>query len=328
MKTKSALPKSTISLNEILEKEKKMLELLSKGGTSKIIAESLGYTDGTARVYLHNMYKHLGVRNKTGAVAWYLERIAKRDRLAEGGWTEGPTSATSFGDFAVKTDLNACLGVMSIFIGPHSKQWEVAQPLNKADQAIEPEQQERIRARSRRLWNAHLKGEFAEAKREFDAGHLSKIFVESITDALMVAMMLQLGGFTGSAKKAANLISSRQGAGIGISRDERAVLAAIADAVERRSEQAVAALSQLAAKNAAKPVFRQLVSVALFHIYKMHGDSAHACECANSIWVDAENARKHLQSIGVKFLTDETQLPNVPKISRAKLNQYFEKILA
>ena len=205
-----------------------MLELLSKGGTSKIIAESLGYTDGTARVYLHNMYKHLGVRNKTGAVAWYLERMAKRDRLAEGGWTEGPTSATSFGDFAVKTDLNACLGVMSIFIGPHSKQWEVAQQLNNADQAIEPEQQERIRVRSRRLWHAHLRGEFAEAKREFDAGHLSKIFVESITDAFMVAMMLQLGGFTGSAKKATNLISSRQGAGIGTSRDERAVLAAIA----------------------------------------------------------------------------------------------------
>ena len=328
MKTKSIVPKSNISLDVISEKEKKMLELLSKGGTSKIVAASLGYTDGTARVYLHNMYKNLGVSNKTGAVGWYLERIAKRDRQANDGLSEGPTSATSFGDFAVKTDLNACLGVMSIFIGPHSKLWEIAQQLNNANPERDPDQTERMRARSRRLWNALLKGEFAEAKREFDAGHLPRIFVESITDAFVVAAMLHLGGFTGSAKKAVNAISSRQGASIGISRDERAVLAAIADAVERRSEQAVAALTQLAAKNAAKPVFRQMVSVALFHIHKMRGDTARARECANAIWVDAEAARQHLQSIGVKFLTDENQLPNVPKISRIKLNQYFEKILA
>ena len=305
-----------------------MLELLAKGGTSKIVAARLGYTDGTARVYLHNMYKNLGVSNKTGAVSWYLDLVNKRDRQSDDQLREGPLSVTSFGDFAVKTDLNACLGVMSIFIGPHSKLWEIAQQLNNANPAHDPEHVERIRARSRRLWNALLKGEFAEAKREFDAGHLPKIFVESITDAFVIAAMLQLGGFTGSARKAVNAISSRQGASIGISRDERAVLAAIADAVERRNGQAVAALDQLAAKNAAKPVLRQLVSVALFHIHKMQGEAARARECANAIWVDAETARQHLQSIGVKFLTDENRLPNVPKISRAKLNQYFEKILA
>ena len=323
MKTKSTMNPETIT-----ETEKKMLELLAKGASSKIIADSLGYTDGTARVYLHNMYKRIGVGNKTRAVIWYLDVIAKRERSPADSAREGVPSGNSFGDFALQTDLLACLGVMAIFIGPHSKMWEIAQRLNTDNAPRAAGEVERIRARSRRLWNSLLKGDFADAKREFDAGLLPRLFVESTTDAFVLAAMLQLGGYSASAKKALASISSKQGASIGITRDERATLAALSDAVDRRSDSALAALHQLAAKSAPKPVFRQLLSVALFHIYKLRGDLARARECADSIWADAEAVRQHLLSIGVKTLTVENRLPDAPKISRAKLNQYVEKNLA
>ena len=47
----------------LTETEKKMLALLVKGASSKKIAQSLGYKDGTARVYLSALYKHIGVAN-------------------------------------------------------------------------------------------------------------------------------------------------------------------------------------------------------------------------------------------------------------------------
>ena len=55
-------------------RSRRMLELLAQGAGSKLIAKELGYQEGTMRVYLHNLYRKIGVGNKTEAVIWYLRR--------------------------------------------------------------------------------------------------------------------------------------------------------------------------------------------------------------------------------------------------------------
>src|ERR1700733_13423634 len=52
----------------------RMLELLAEGASARVIARKLGYSEGTTRVYLHNLYRVIGVRNKTEAVIWHLNR--------------------------------------------------------------------------------------------------------------------------------------------------------------------------------------------------------------------------------------------------------------
>ena len=327
MKTK-AKTQTQISAPVISETEKKMLELLVRGASSKIIAQSLGYKDGTARVYLHSLYKRIGVNNKTSAVTWYLgnkgdgaaARGASREKLA--------ARAESFGDFAVDTDLLASLGVMAIFVGPHSKMWEVASRLKEGNARSDPLDVERVRANSRHLWNALLRGDFAEGKREFEKGFFSKLFVESSTDAVVLSSMLMLGGYSASATKALAAMPARKGASLGITRDEQAALAAISDAVDNQSESALAALHQLAANGVSKPVFRQLVVVALFYLYKMRGDLDRARVFANAIWADAESVRHHLQALGENTLSVESRVPEPPAVVPAVLNRYLEKLLA
>ena len=54
-----------------------MLELLAEGASARIVARKLGYSEGTTRVYLHNLYRAIGVRNKTEAVIWHLGRVRR-----------------------------------------------------------------------------------------------------------------------------------------------------------------------------------------------------------------------------------------------------------
>lgn len=322
MKTKTATPPAVIS-----EAQTKMLELLAKGASSKSIAQSLGYKDGTARVYLHALYKRIGVNNKTSAVTWYLTKV--RNSTGVSGDSHQPTKvrADSFGDFAVKTDLLTSFGVMAIFIGPHSKMWEVANRLNSRDAEADPFELERIRARSRRLWDSFLRGDFAAAKREYDAGLFPKLFVESTIDAVVLSSMLLLGGYTASAKKAVASMPPKKGPRIGITLDEKVALVAISDAVDSNIESAFAALHQLQTSNGSKPVFRQLVIVTLFHLYKMRGDLDRARIFANFIWADAEAIRYHLQALGENTLKVDNSNPDPPVVSPAILNKYMEKIM-
>ena len=48
-------------------RSERMLELLAEGASARVIAKKLGYSEGTMRVYLHNLYRAIGVRNKTEA---------------------------------------------------------------------------------------------------------------------------------------------------------------------------------------------------------------------------------------------------------------------
>ena len=64
-------------------RSQRMLELLAQGAGSKLIAKELGYQDGTMRVYLHNLYRKIGVANKTEAVIWFLKRGGSSERAGE-----------------------------------------------------------------------------------------------------------------------------------------------------------------------------------------------------------------------------------------------------
>jgi DNA-binding CsgD family transcriptional regulator len=46
---------------ELTVRETKMLALLAEGATSRLIAKRVKLEEGTVRVYLHNLYKKIGV---------------------------------------------------------------------------------------------------------------------------------------------------------------------------------------------------------------------------------------------------------------------------
>src|SRR5687768_2112017 len=110
-------------------RSQRMLELLAQGAGSKLIAKELGYQEGTMRVYLHNLYKKIGVANKTEAVVWYLGK-GKAQLAAQAAPAPVPQGTDDvLGDFALGEGLYATLGVMSSFIGPYSRVWEIGQRL-------------------------------------------------------------------------------------------------------------------------------------------------------------------------------------------------------
>jgi DNA-binding NarL/FixJ family response regulator len=63
-------------INQLTDREVQMLKLLVEGRSSAYIAEKVGLTGGTTRVYLHDLYRRLGVENKTQAAVWYLKKTS------------------------------------------------------------------------------------------------------------------------------------------------------------------------------------------------------------------------------------------------------------
>ncbi len=310
----------------LTETEKKMLALLVKGASSKKIAQSLGYKDGTARVYLSALYKHIGVANKTSAVTWYIARQSTESVSQNWAQTPPELPEDTFGDRAIRTDLLSSLGIMEIFLGPHSKMWEVANRLNAATAGADTNSNSRIRAQSRKLWCALLAGDFAKGKQEFDQGGLSGLFVDSPGDAVVLASLVILGGYTSSGKKALAAMPQKKAATIGITRDERRALLAMADATEGHNEHALGALHHLAANAKSRPTFRHLITVALFHIYKVRSDIDRARATADAVWAEAESVRQQLSALGDHPLSVDSHLPEPPAFPRATLNTYLEKL--
>src|SRR5258707_15149245 len=105
-------------------KERQMLELLTEGASTRVIAKRMGYSDGTVRVYLHNLYKKLGVKNRTEALLWQLDRQGSA-RAKPQAPARAPRANESFGDVALRDGLLGGLGIMESFIGPYGRVWEV-----------------------------------------------------------------------------------------------------------------------------------------------------------------------------------------------------------
>jgi DNA-binding CsgD family transcriptional regulator len=277
-------------------RSERMLELLSKGGSSRELAEKLGYQEGTMRVYLHHLYKKVGVANKTEAVIWWLKRTSAASTPVVAG--EGPAevvvSDDLFGEMALSEGLYSALGVMSAFIGPYSRQWEVAHRLEEGDEDEDGDLQAR-RERSRKLFRALLQGDWAYGKRMFDVDAGASLLVDASADAALLTALLAFGGYTSAAERMqGQLTPRRKAAG---SHREAALMRALSRALDGEA-RALDEIQDLATERAAPAGFKQVAHVVLFHAYAARKDVDRARKTANLVWNEAEAAKQQLIAMG------------------------------
>ena len=273
-------------------RSERMLELLSKGGSSRELAEKLGYQEGTMRVYLHHLYKKIGVANKTEAVIWWLKRSADTPVAAEVAMEPEGTDDL-FGEMAMRDGLFTALGVMSAFIGPFSRQWEVAHRLD-AEEGEESEALTR-RDRSRALFNALLRGDWAYGKRIYDADGGAALLVDASADAAVLGSLLTLGGYTSAAERLQGQLTPRRKAAS--SHREATLVRALARALEG-DDRAVEELQALGTERTAPAGFKQFAHVVLFHALVARKQADRARKAANAIWNEAEAVKQQLIAMG------------------------------
>lgn len=293
------------------EKSLRMLELLALGASTREMAGHMGYVEGTVRVYLHNLYRKLGVKNRTGAVVWYYSR--QRQAAGAAAATDEAAvdeAAESFGDFALREGLDAALGSMSIFLGPQGRLWEVATRLK--GQALDANARQK-RDRTRLLWRALLQGDFGRGKQLYDQGEATALPAERPADAVLTEMLLILGGYTTAARKLLALIRRTQKRGGGVTVRECTMLAALAAAAETGAQPALLTLHQLATQASSPAPLRQLAMVGLYHAYRARKDHARARRTAHAIWTAAEVTRKELESMGDRYFGLDNPLPGPEK---------------
>jgi DNA-binding CsgD family transcriptional regulator len=316
------------NIPHLSDTDKKMLELLLKGSSGRTIAERLGYKEGTTRVYLHSLYKRIGVNNKTSAVTWYLDTITTDETHAEREAANQAQRIKSFGDMAARRGLLDSLGFMGVFLGPYGRMWEVTQKLKETRTSHLTPSDQQLRATARGLWESLLAGDFSQGKRQFDAGLLPKLFVASPSDAVTVTMMLVLGGYTSSARKAMSSLPAKKAGSLGVTIDELRALTAASDAVEKSNDSAIVAIHDMIHSGSARPVYRHLLLATLFHLYRLRGDTTRASAVADAMWAEAESARAHLEAAGDRSLPPDVALPAPPTVAPAKLSGYLEKLTA
>jgi len=292
---------------EINDRDRQMLELLSQGSSNRSIADSLGYREGTMRVYLHGLYKKLGVANKTSAVIWYFERL-KAEGVAAGVLPDtGPAPVEeSFGDIALRTNLRAALGAMNVFLGAYGRTWEVANRLKGV--AADPKV-DRRRLQSRQLWEAMLEGDFAYAKRLFDDDQVARLIVDSPPDCVLLGCMLRVGGYTRAADRVMAQLARRRKGRPGVSAKEFALVTALRDAMDSSGEGAMAGLYRLAVESSSKPFPRHAAQVCLYWAYLAHKDRDRARQAANAVCAEAEAVRQQLHAMGERPLYRDASIP-------------------
>jgi DNA-binding CsgD family transcriptional regulator len=285
-----------------------LLELLAQGASARIMARKLGYSEGTTRVYLHNLYKAIGVRNKTQAVIWHLGRAHAAIPAAVATAPAVAQSRECFGEMALAEGLYAALGVMSTFLGPYGHVWEAGMRM-KGSQADEKLLARRIQ--SRLLWRALLQGDFAYGKGLHDDASGERIAFDSPSDGVLLACLLLIGGYSSAADGLVAQLSSKRKAGANAR--ELALLRAVRASLGGEADSAIASLHQLATENARAPILRQLAMIALYYVYKGRRDTERACATASAIWADAEAGRQQLEAMGVRPLGRDAALPRPAK---------------
>jgi DNA-binding CsgD family transcriptional regulator len=276
-------------------KHQRMLELLASGASNRTIAEKMGYQEGTMRVYLHNLYKKIGVANKTEAVVWYLGK-GKAQLAAQSAPAPVPQGTDDvLGDMALGEGLYVALGVMVNFTGPFSRVWEIGQRMAGAE--VSPDTLPK-RARARQLWKALLEGDWAFGKRLFDADEQGLLRYESPSDAVMLALLLGAGGYTSAGERLASQLNQKRKSGASISAREAALIAALPAAFEPQDREAIASLQRLSGERGATAVVKQLALVLLFHAHRTRKDYERARRTAHALWNEAELARQQLRAMG------------------------------
>ena len=285
-----------------------MLELLAQGASTRGIARRMGYSEGTVRVYLHNLYRKLGVRNRTQALLWQIDQ---QNRLAPQAAAMPPRSVAaradeSFGDVAVREGLLYTLGIMESFLGPYGRVWEVATRLKGMPM---DEKAVGLRDEARMLWRALLQGTFGYGKSLHDEGAGERLADESPSECVLLVALLILGGYSNAADGYVAQLGRARKAGRAASQRELNLLRALREAIYANDDEAVTALYQLAAEKSGPGALKQVASVALFHVYRLRKDMARASEVASALWAEAEAGRRQLEAMGLRPLDREAVLP-------------------
>jgi DNA-binding CsgD family transcriptional regulator len=287
-------------------RSQRMLELLAQGAGSKLIAKELGYQDGTMRVYLHNLYRKIGVANKTEAVIWYLKRGGTVERAAEPAAAPLRRGDDLVGDMALADGLFSTLGVMGQYLGPWGRVWEVGSKLSGEPAESDPEGR---RARSRALWNALMKGDFAYGKAIYDVDEGYAMLSGSSSDAVLLAALLIAGGYSHAARQLASKLTDRRRSRPAVPAREAALLDVAFEAFEGKQPGPGLARLHKAAESTTSPNARQLAMVLLFHAARSRRDGERARQVANAIWAEAENTRKELHAMGDSALAPARASP-------------------
>lgn len=294
----------------LLPKERQMLELLAEGASTRILARKMGYSEGTVRVYLHNVYRRLGVKNRTEAVLWQLRREPPPAPAPAAAPGARVVMEESFGDAALRDGALGALGIMESFLGPYGRVWEAG--LRLRDGGLDDRSLAR-RDLVRPLWRALLAGDFERAKRAYESGLGAMLLAEQPSDAVLLALMLQVGGFSHAAEQLVAEIARKRKAGRSISARDAELLAAMRGVLYRRDEEALGALHHLAAEGRGNAAFRHLAMAALYYAYRAWKDDERAKATADALWAEAEAARGQLEAMGVKPLGREASLPRPPR---------------
>ena len=286
-------------------RSEQMLELLAQGASARIVARKLGYSEGTMRVYLHKLYKAIGVRNKTEAVIWHLDRI--RGQQAPAPTEQGlAKSEDCFGEMALAENLYAALGVMSSFLGPYGHMWEAGVRLKGGsfdDKVLAR------RSQSRKLWCALLKGDFAYGKSLHDDDQGERLVYDSPSEAVLLVSLLLIGGYSSAAERLMGQLTHKRKGTSGASARETNLLRLLRHAVYANDNGSITALHGIASEAGASSVQKQLAMVCLFHVYKARKDLDRARTTAGAIWSEAESIRQQLEAMGVRPLVRELALP-------------------
>ena len=302
--------------NTLDARGEQMLELLAQGASARVIAKKLGYSEGTTRVYLHNLYRTIGVRNKTDAVIWHLGRT-RAPVEARPAPAVVPVGVTRdfFGEMALAEDLYTALGVMSSFLGPYGHVWEAAMRLKgtPVDETIIGQ-----RAQSRLLWRALLKGDFGYGKTLYDSGSAERLLLEAPADGLQLAMLLLIGGYSHAAGKVAAQLERKRKSRTPITVREASLLHSVRDAMYADDAGALTTLHGLATENGGPAGLRQLALVALYQVSRCKRDLDAVRAAAAAVWAEAEAARQQLEAMGVRPLGREGALSRPGKGASSK----------
>ena len=305
-------------------KGQQLLELLSEGASTAVLAKKLGYSPGTVRVYLHNLYRTIGVRNRTEAVLWHLNRVRPAQGMPMAQRASAALADQTFGEVAAREGLLAALGVMESFIGPYGRVWEVGMRLK--GEALD-ERTLCLRDDSRLLWRALLQANFGYGKAVCDEGACDAMLGDSPSDGLLLAAILVLGGYSHAADGCIAKLNRARKAGRTLSARETGFLRALKGAVYDADADALGTVSQLAGDKSTPTVLKHVATAALFHVYRGQRDAPRAVETANVLWAEAESARQQLEAMGVRPLARETAIPKPGKpVARALATR--EKVAA
>jgi DNA-binding NarL/FixJ family response regulator len=68
------------TMHQLTKRENEILARMALGNPNKIIAATLGLSEHTVKIHIHNIIAKLGVHNRTEAVALYFEQKEKDAR--------------------------------------------------------------------------------------------------------------------------------------------------------------------------------------------------------------------------------------------------------